>query len=262
MARILVTGSSGFIGSHLVKALKGHDVIRWDKKEGKNLSSLVGCSHTPKVDYVLHLAGSCSTSKSIENPLEDFKDNALGTLQALEYARVHKARFIYTSSVKAREAPVMTPYGLSKYIGERYCKEYAALYGLEYIINRPGTVYGPGQEGSPESGWVSWFLKAKKESKPVTIFGDGKQVRDLLYVEDYVELLLDQIENFNYYSNLRWDVGGGAENAISVKQLADYLELDYSFGSSRVGDAEVYIGENMMSRWKPKTHWEDKIWSV
>lgn len=257
--RVLVTGSSGFIGSHLVKALTDFDVVTWDKREGQPLSDLVGCSHQDKPDFVVHLAGSCSTAKSIDDPISDFKDNALGTLQALEYARRHKAKFIYVSSVKARDSRVMTPYGVSKRVGEMYCNEYDWMYGVEHIINRPGTVYGPGQEGSPESGWVSWFLKAKEEKKKVTIFGAGYQVRDLLYVDDLVELLVAQLKNFDRYKHKVWDVGGGQENAVKVVELADYLGLDYEFGPSRPGDSLIYVGYNRVPDWEPKTNWRDKL---
>lgn len=257
--RVLVTGSSGFIGSHLVKALTDFDVVTWDKREGQPLDDLVGCSHQEGIDFVVHLAGSCSTSRSIDDPVSDFKDNALGTLQALEYARRHKARFIYISSVKARKSVIMTPYGVSKYVGELYCNEYNYLYNLDYIIVRPGTVYGPGQEGSPESGWVSWFLKAKKENKKVTIFGTGYQVRDMLYVDDLVELILTQLKDFNTYKNKTWDVGGGVENSIRVADLARYLELDFDFGPERPGDSMIYVGHNKVPNWKPKTAWKDKL---
>jgi nucleoside-diphosphate-sugar epimerase len=257
VARLLITGSSGFIGSHIVEGLRGHDIFTCDRKTGLELKDLK--QESKPVDYVIHLAGSCSTSKSIDDPLSDFEDNASGTLQALEYARRYKAKFIYTSSVKARQAPVMTPYGVSKYIGEMYCNEYHHLYGLEYVVNRPGTIYGEGQEGSPESGWVAWFLKAKGENLPVKIFGTGNQVRDLLYVKDYVELIKSQIKSWDLYKNRVWDVGGGVANAVSVKELADYLNLDYEYALPRQGDSLEYIGENKTPRWSPVTKWKDRI---
>jgi CDP-paratose 2-epimerase len=91
---------------------------------------------------------------------------------------------------------------------------------------------------------------------PVTISGDGSQVRDLLHVGDYVRLLVMQVELFPVFDTGNiWDVGGGIENAVSVKQIADHLGLSYHFGPSRYGDAMTYIGENRVPGWEPTVKW-------
>jgi CDP-paratose 2-epimerase len=153
----------------------------------------------------------------------------------------------------------MTPYGTAKRMAEAWAIEYERAYGLPVVINRPGTIYGPGQEGSPESGWIAWFLKAKKQGLKVTINGDGHQVRDLLYVYDYCGLIMRQIEDLASYAGRGriWDVGGGTQNIVSVLEMADYLGLDYEFGPPRDGDADAYVGINDTPTWGPTTYWKD-----
>jgi CDP-paratose 2-epimerase len=129
--------------------------------------------------------------------------------------------------------------------------------GLRYVINRPGTIYGPGQEGSAESGWIAWFLKAKREGLPVVINRPGTQIRDLLHVTDYVKLLVAQIVAFGEFEGKVWDVGGGWENAVTVLEMADYLKLDWKFGPERYGDDLEYVGYNATPYWRPKIRWKE-----
>jgi nucleoside-diphosphate-sugar epimerase len=127
---------------------------------------------------------------------------------------------------------------------------------MTVILTRPGTIYGPGQEGSTESGWIAWFLKAKAEGITVTINGDGSQVRDLLHVDDYCDLVALQVAAPHLYDGHIWDVGGGLDNSISVIGMAEYLGLDVVYGPPRYGDTDVYIGRNDVPGWKPKIHWD------
>lgn len=257
--KVLVTGSEGFVGRHVVKAFlrRGDVVLGADKKTGQDVtkpetaSLLVGW----EPDVVVHLAATCSTPASLERPMESFTDTVLSAVTMLEAVRVagRQTPFLLTSSVKARDG--MTPYGASKVMAETWAMEYARSYGLPVVINRPGTIYGPGQEGSPESGWVAWFLKARREKIEVTINGSGLQIRDLLHVSDYARLVVMQATDPAAYAGEIWDVGGGFANAVRVREMADALGLAYRYGPHRVGDAATYIGENRVPGWVPEITW-------
>lgn len=256
--RVLVTGSAGFIGSATVAALlaRGHLVHGADIKARQDLADPATAKSVMYFDphVIVHLASSCSTAASIREPQRTFRDTVVTAVNVLEEARKSRCQVIVTSSVKARDG--MTPYGASKRMVETWAEEYRKCYNLPVIINRPGTVYGPGQEGSADSGWIAWFCKAKTEKKPVVINGDGTQVRDLLHVSDYAQLLVQQVERFDTYdSGEIWDVGGGHDNAVSVKQIADHLGLEYRFGEERYGDYHTYIGLNRVPGWEPKVKW-------
>jgi len=277
LMKILVTGSDGFIGSHLMQALrfekKKHDwkVVGIDKKrnvditEWKKLLDFTR-KRIGKPDLIVHLAATCSTQASIDRPDEDFGHNVIGSFNICELARWSASKVLYTSTckVKPNKEGSRAPYGLSKLVGEMYLREYSLDYGLEYVINRPGTIYGPGQEGSPESGWLAWFIKASKEKLPITIYGDGKQVRDVLWVEDYVELLIDQIKHWNKYKGGIYSVGGGKRNAVNLLTVLKLLKYgDYKFDSVRVGDVKRFVSDNRevgkVNGWKPKMGWIEGI---
>ncbi|RLI55073.1 MAG: hypothetical protein DRP09_10965 [Candidatus Thorarchaeota archaeon] len=265
---IIVTGSDGFIGGHLCERLnkEGHHVLSLDKKSGCDLASDPYLSRKIGLfnpDIIHHLAATCSTSNSLVNPSVDFRDNVISAFNLIEGNRTRNIPVILTSTCKVEPGDdgAKTPYGLTKRMAEEIVEEYAASYGLKYIINRPGTIYGPGQQGSPESGWLGWFMQAKKEDKEVTIFGDGEQVRDPLYVDDYVDLLLDQTKRFELYQGRTYKVGG--EEAVSLLETVGLLDLKHKFGEKRKGDAMVYVSDNKdISRvggWKPKTKLKDGI---
>ncbi len=267
--KVLITGHKGFVGQNLVRmlreqkqhSLRGMD-IRDDTAEismaGPDLAHdeipLYALKNRP-ADIVIHLASSVSTPGSIDRPMETFRNTVRTAVNVMEACRITSTPLIITSSVKARDG--MTPYGAAKRMVEIWAREYRAAYALPIVINRPGTIYGPGQEGSPESGWVAWFLKARQLQKKITIHGDGTQVRDLLHVWDYCRLLVQQMENMQAYDTGQiWDVGGGEHNAVSVRQMADYLGLDYLFGPARYGDVQEYIGLNDVPGWEPQIQWQ------
>lgn len=256
--KALVTGSAGFIGSHLVAALRERewDVVEIDKKTGIDLRHPAkDIVMVERPDIVFHLAGSCSTPGSIDRPLETFNDTVVSTAHLIDAVKPFRTPVILTSSVKARDG--LSPYGAAKIMAERWALEHRKAYSLPLVINRPGTVYGPGQEGSEESGWIAWFVKARNEGLPVVINGDGNQVRDLLHVSDYVNLMLMQAKLFGDYEGHIWDVGGGNANAVTVRQIADHLGLKYSFGPARYGDERRLVGYNDAPGWGPQVYWRD-----
>lgn len=260
--KVLVTGSEGFVGRHAVRDFRdrGWDVYGVDKTNGNDLAYIEIARHAVSYfqpDVVVHLASSCSTPGSVASPYQTYRDTVMTAANMLEVTRSRKIPFVLTSSVKARDG--MTPYGAAKRMVELWAQEYRTAYGIPVIINRPGTIYGPGQEGSPESGWIAWFLEAKRTGQPIVINGSGQQVRDLLHVTDYVNLLALQVANPNLYDDRDriFDVGGGSANVVTVLEMAHYLGLEYTHGPERYGDSQAYIGLNDVPGWEPLIFWKE-----
>ena len=215
--KILVTGGAGFIGSHLVKALdaQGHEVFVVDNlSSGKreNVPSHIKLiegdirimdqhKNLPnKVDAIFHLAAQIDVRHSVTDPLFDASVNVQGTISVLEYAIKSGAqRIIFSSSGGAiygstdiiptheRVNPASSsPYGIAKFAAEEYVKLYSRLHNLHYVVLRYSNVYGPGQSGSLESGVIAIFSELAFNQKPLTVFGDGEQTRDFVYVGDVV----------------------------------------------------------------------------
>lgn len=278
---ILVTGALGFIGRHTVEILRlrGHRVIGIDKKAGLNLveydnvKALIQAS-VLEIDYIVHLAGDCSTARSLVNPRQSFLDNVITTFNVAELAKELRVKgVIFSSSVKAypNSQGIRTPYGVNKFIGEEILWEHGKSFGVKSVINRFGTIYGPGQDASPESGWLTWFIEASLKDSPITIYGDGKQVRDVLYVTDAVNLLIDQVENFDSYYLVHdryhpelslFDIGGGQANAVTLLQVLEFIGYNnYTFADERLGDSLRYVATNELpnKRWEPKVGWQDGV---
>lgn len=251
-----------------------------------------------RVDCIVHLAANVAAETAFRDPGYDLTVNGLGTVNVLEYARrFGKAPVIYTSTCKVYSTGINKlplkelerrydfeslrgvdesfeidsqclhahgPYGCSKYVGEFYAQEYHALYGLPVIVNRLSTIYGPHQHGVDGYGWVYWFTKAAKCDLPVTIYGNGKQVRDVLHVEDLCRLLLKQIEHVERYNGNIYNIGGGPERTLSILELLDMLaELkraplrnEIMFREPRPADFKIYVSNivkiTMDAEWNPE----------
>lgn len=269
---ILVTGAAGFIGSHLVSQLtrRGHRVTGTDKRHGQpttDLPALQRIMATTEPDVIVHLGASCSTAVSLRDPAADFRDNALGTFNVAEAARqAGGIPVIYTSTVKVHPGAdgLIAPLGLSKAVGEGYIELYGELYGLPFIINRPSTVYGPGQDGSAEAGWVTWFLRAAIERQQITIHGDGAQSRDILHVDDFTALLIDQAEHFDDYHGRTYEVGGGPANEVSLLGLLERIGYSNVRYAERLpGDLQRVVTDNsavsMVRGWEPAVEWQQGV---
>jgi CDP-paratose 2-epimerase len=152
-----------------------------------------------------------------------------------------------------------TPYGASKYVGDLYTQEYARIYGMKTGVFRMSCIYGTRQFGFEDQGWVAWFIIAALLDKPITIYGDGKQVRDLLYVDDLV-----QAYDFFIRSDIKhgvWNIGGGPEYTTSLNEFIEFLEKETgkivktTLRSWRPSDQKVYISDlskiNKELGWKP-----------
>lgn len=278
--RVLVTGAAGFIGSHLLRQLdaRGHTVASADKRHGRPTTDLEAFQQTVEAsepEVIVHLGASCSTSVSLRDPAADFRDNVVGTFNVAEAARqAGGIPVLFTSSVKVHPGAdgLIAPLGQSKLVGEQYLRLYGSLYGLPHVILRPSTVYGPGQDGSAEAGWVTWFLRAFLDRQKITIHGDGTQSRDILHIDDFTRLLVDIVENFDAYQGGTFDVGGGPENEVGLLDLLHALEVETGVCPEVIhderlpGDLQRVVTDNRATSavrgWAPAVHWVDGVRST
>ena len=256
--RALVTGGAGFIGSNLVDALlaRDHEVtVLDDLSTGRreNLdprARLVEGSVTapPDVgapDTVFHLAAQIDVRRAVEDPAHDAAVNVGGTATMLELARRTGARrFVLASTGGAiygdaeviptpEDAPVapLSPYGASKAAAEQYAALYSRLHGLSTVALRFANVYGPRQDPRLEGGVVAIFTAAAREGRPATVFGDGHQTRDLVYVGDTVDALVAASE-----ADVTGEYNVGTGTETSVLDLAAALALDVEHAPERAGE--------------------------
>jgi nucleoside-diphosphate-sugar epimerase len=271
--RYLVTGGAGFIGSNTVDELvrRGHDVVALDDlSTGKaanlsQVSSKINFQHDSVTnleavraacrgaDCVIHLAAQTSVPRSVKDPIETNLINVTGTLNVLVAARDAKAKRVVfacscavygkTSVLPIREnAPLapISPYGLSKQVGEAYGQVFQELYGLEFVSLRYFNVFGPRQDpGSPYSGVLSAFNEALRGGTQPTVYGDGEQSRDFVYAENVVEANLLAAEAKGA-PGLAINIGTG--NRYTLKQSLALLEkitgrpATAKYASAREGD--------------------------
>ncbi|QQR49678.1 SDR family NAD(P)-dependent oxidoreductase [bacterium] len=235
-------------------------------------------------DAVIHLAAQVAVTLSVQDPRHDFYVNALGTFNVLECVRLFSphAVFINASTNKvygkiaeqhliedtsryrspnplykgvSEEQPLefFSPYGCSKGTADQYTLDYARIYGLKAITVRQSCIYGPHQFGVEDQGWIAWFIIAHLEKKPITIYGNGKQVRDVLYVSDLVDFYELAIMNAEKVQGLAFNMGGGQQNSLSLLEFFDVLKglagdkIQYSFDNWRPGDQLMFISDNTRS---------------
>jgi CDP-paratose 2-epimerase len=238
-------------------------------------------------DAVLHLAGQVAVTTSVADPREDFEVNALGSFNVLEATREHapEAAFINISTNKvygkldghrleeretryadldwpdgvSEEHPLdpHSPYGCSKAAADVYALDYARIYGLRTVSLRQSCIYGPRQFGIEDQGWVAWFAIAARLGLPITVYGNGKQVRDLLHVDDLVELYLRVAERAGEAAGRAYNIGGGPGNTLSLLELLERLDVDPAYAESRPGDQLVFVADARRAStdfgWSPTT---------
>jgi CDP-paratose 2-epimerase len=250
-------------------------------------------------EVVFHLAGQVAVTTSVANPRTDFEVNALGTLNVLEAVRLSSGKpiLIYSSTNKVygkmvdlevverdgryayaslpngipetRPLDFYSPYGCSKGCGDQYVIDYARIYDLKTVVFRQSCIYGPYQFGIEDQGWVAWFAIRSLQNLPVTIFGNGKQVRDVLYVSDLITAYDMVIEAIAETSGQAYNIGGGPQNTLSLLELIDLLaqhfdrRLAYSFDEWRPGDQLIYISDIQKAKvdfgWEPQVGVADGV---
>lgn len=254
-------------------------------------------------DVVYHLAGQTAVTTSVVHPRADFEDNALGTFNALEATRAVRDAgedpiFIYASTNKVygrmedvvieerdgryvyRDFPhgihenqlldFHSPYGCSKGAGDQYTRDYARIYGLRTVVIRQSCIYGYRQFGVEDQGWVGWFIIAAVTGEPITVYGDGKQVRDVLFIDDLLDLYDVAVEHIDVAAGQVYNVGGGPEHSLSIwTEFGPMLErllgrlLAVHYGDWRPGDQYVYVSNIEKARrelgWSPKVGVQEGI---
>jgi CDP-paratose 2-epimerase len=248
------------------------------------------------VDHVVHLAAQVAVTSSLQEPRHDFDVNAGGTLNVLEAIRTapRKPSLLFCSTNKVygalpdvqltasaqryqpanadlrtrgvdetRPLDFHSPYGCSKGAADQYVLDYGRSFGLRAAVLRMSCIYGPHQHGNEDQGWVAHFMRCALDGRPVTVYGDGKQVRDVLFVEDLVDALECARTRIETLQGRAFNMGGGAANTISLLELLDHIEritgapLPTSYAGWRIGDQRFYVSctESFAEAtgWKPST---------
>ncbi len=247
-----------------------------------------------RVDEVFHFAAQVAVTTSVTSPLHDFGVNAVGTLTLLEELRRidEPPPLLFTSTNKVygkcagievarrdgRYAPTdpgveryglgedlplqfTSPYGCSKGAADQYVLDYADTYALPAVVFRMSCIYGPHQCGNEDQGWVAHFLKQALAGEPVTLYGDGRQVRDILYVEDLLDAMQAAMEHVDALTGQAFNMGGGPDSTVSLLELLELIgELgsapEVQHGDWRVGDQRYYVSDTR--RFSDATGWAAK----
>ena len=247
---------------------------------------------------IYHFAAQVAVTSSVANPREDFEVNALGTLNVLEAARKSGRQpfILFTSTNKvygnlgakklvqtgrrycsldeqgvneSQPLDLYSPYGCSKGTADQYVHDYARMFGLPTVVFRMSCIAGPRQFGTEDQGWVAHFLYSALEGKPVTIYGDGRQVRDVLCVNDLIGAIDRVRSQIDRTAGEIYNVGGGFHNSVSLLEVMDEIErvtgrrIQYSLQSPRPGDQLFYVTDyGKLTRhtgWRPQISVRDTV---
>lgn len=268
---------------------RAFDIIVGDVREADKIITAAKTA-----DVITHLAGQVAVTTSVTNPRDDFESNALGTFNVMEAARLsgRSPIVLYASTnkvyggmedVELAEEPTRwrykdllngcpetqpldfhSPYGCSKGTGDQYVRDYSRIYDLPTVVFRQSCIYGPRQFGIEDQGWVAWFIIAAVMGRPMTIYGDGKQVRDILHVYDLIRAYDLAVEKIDVARGRVYNLGGGPANVMSIwaefkPRLESMLgkKLDPARGDWRPGDQRVFYAD--ISKARHELGWEPKI---
>jgi CDP-paratose 2-epimerase len=267
------------------------DVVEGDIRDAPLLRKAVR-----GVGAVFHLAAQVAVTTSIVEPLDDFATNVEGTLLLLEELRRldEPPPLLLTSTNKVygslgdvevrrgghrwepadaalrdrgvdegRPLDFCTPYGCSKGAADQYALDYAKTYGVPTVVFRMSCIYGPHQHGTEDQGWVAHFLLRALAGEAITVYGDGAQVRDLLYVDDLVAAMLAAEQQIGRLAGTPFNIGGGPANALSLLQVIEVVselhgeEPEILFAEERIGDQRWYVSDTgrfaAATGWRPRT---------
>ncbi len=249
-----------------------------------------------RTGQVFHFAAQVAVTTSLDDPTNDFSVNARGTLNVLEAIRTseHRPPLVFTSTNKvygglddvslienamryapedgviaghgiseARRLDFHSPYGCSKGTADQYVLDYARSFGLRTAVFRMSCIYGPHQFGTEDQGWVAHFLIRAIDGQPLVLYGDGKQVRDVLFVEDLVDAFVRAQEHIASISGHAFNIGGGASRTTSLLELLDLIEQihgrrpEVAFHNWRTGDQRYYVSDT--SKFAAATGWRQTV---
>jgi CDP-paratose 2-epimerase len=246
------------------------------------------------LDLVVHLAAQVAVTTSVTDPREDFEINALGTFNVLEAIRASGQRpaVFYASSNKVyggmedvvtveretrhayRDLPggvpedrlldFHSPYGCSKGAADQYVHDYCRIYHIPTVVFRQSCIYGYRQFGIEDQGWVAWFIIAVQKGRPITIYGDGKQVRDVLFIDDLIDAYMAACAQIDRVAGEIYNIGGGPQNTMSIwKEFGPLIEelaghkIETTRSDWRPGDQPVFVCD--ISKAKRDFGWEPKV---
>ena len=264
------------------------------ERHGSRISSIVGdvrdedevARAAAEVKAVFHFAAQVAVTTSLADPREDFDINVRGTVNVLDAVRVRRepVPVIFASTNKvygdladfeldtlheryepksfvarrgvdeSRPLDFHTPYGCSKGAADQYVLDYCRSFGIPTVVFRMSCIYGQRQMGTEDQGWVAHFLIRALQDEPITIYGDGKQVRDVLDVSDAVDAYAGALDSIDRVHGRAFNLGGGPENAISLLQLIDEIrgltgrEVELDFEAWRQGDQRWYVSDAREAR--------------
>ena len=266
-------------GAHLnLEWLRGVGTLTFVRGDVRDAAALTQVARDQ--DAVYHLAGQVAVTTSVIDPRDDFEINALGTFNVLEAVRANGGTqtIVYASTnkvyggmetVRVSEGPARysyidlpygvsesepldfhSPYGCSKGAGDQYVRDYSRIYGLPTVVFRQSCIYGPRQFGVEDQGWLAHFMIAAAKNVPITIYGDGKQVRDVLWVEDLLDAYEIALLHPEKIAGEIFNVGGGPDFTLSIwTDVAMLLEelagrkMDVRYGDWRAGDQKIYVSD-------------------
>lgn len=279
--------------------LKGQGNFKFEHGDIRNQNDITRVIRDFKPDAIFHLAGQVAMTTSIANPRMDFEVNVMGTFNLLEAVRCYcpEAAVIYSSTNKVYgdleqytyvetetryecvEKPMgfdehthlefHSPYGCSKGAADQYMLDYARIYGLKTVVFRHSSMYGGRQFATYDQGWIGWFCQKAVEVKnglvkePFTISGNGKQVRDVLHADDMKRLYQLAITHINDAKGLAFNIGGGAENSLSLIELFGLLEqiagisMKYIELPFRESDQRVFVSD--LTRARTMLNWDPEV---
>jgi CDP-paratose 2-epimerase len=243
-------------------------------------------------EHIFHFAAQVAVTSSLIDPFHDFEVNAYGTLNLLEAIRnsVHRPSLVFTSTNKVygdledikmvmngtryhpekdeirqqgiseeRNLDFHSPYGCTKGVADQYILDYARTFGLKTVVFRMSCIYGPHQFGTEDQGWVAHFLIQSLKNNPITLYGNGKQVRDILFVDDLVNAFILAKENIDKISGNAFNIGGGPANTISLLELVNLIRQvsgnspKLKFDEWRPSDQKYYVSN--FSKFSQATGW-------
>jgi CDP-paratose 2-epimerase len=274
---------------------KAFQLVTGDVRDAELLTS-----SSREADIIVHLAGQVAVTTSVTHPREDFEINALGTFNVVEAARLsgRKPAVLYASTNKVyggmedvrvvergtrweyetlpmgcpetQPLDFHSPYGCSKGSGDQYVRDYARIYDLPTVVLRQSCIYGPRQFGVEDQGWVAWMIIAALTDRPLTIYGDGKQIRDVLHVSDLLDAYDAAIARLDHVKGQVYNLGGGPGNTMSIwTEFGPLLEkllgrpIPVALGDWRPGDQKVFVADIRKAEreldWKPKVGVEEGV---